>query len=112
MSGEAAPAGRSRAGTERPAPVPEDVGPVPPPADSPAGSAGEAREGVLRLLWSMVLGIVNTCLRYRVTGLAAEAAFFALLSLPPLVLGVIASLGYFSDVVGPETVNRVSDTII
>ena len=55
----------------------------------------------------MVIGIVNTCLRYRVTGLAAEAAFFALLSLPPLVLGVIASLGYFADFVGQETVDRV-----
>jgi membrane protein len=60
----------------------------------------------------MVLGIVNTCLRYRVTGLAAEAAFFALLSLPPLVLGVIASLGYFVDIAGPETVDRVSNTIL
>ena len=31
---------------------------------------------------------VGTCLRNRVTGLAAEAAFFALLSLPPLVFGL------------------------
>jgi membrane protein len=81
----------------------------------PPGRSGDAppvRETVPRLLWNMVLGIVNTCLRYRVTGLAAEAAFFALLSLPPLVLGLIASLGYFADLVGPETVDRVSETII
>ena len=93
--------------------------PVGPPGDAqpiassqPGEVSREARPGVLRLLWDIVIGIVNTCLRYRVTGLAAEAAFFALLSLPPLVLGLIASLGYFADVVGPETVDRVTATII
>lgn len=34
------------------------------------------------------------CLRYRVTGLAAEAGFFALLSMPPLILGMVASIGF------------------
>jgi membrane protein len=34
------------------------------------------------------------CMRYRVTGLAAEAGFFALLSMPPLVLGLVASVGF------------------
>jgi membrane protein len=34
------------------------------------------------------------CLRYRVTGLASEAGFFALLSLPPLVLGLFGGVGY------------------
>lgn len=42
----------------------------------------------------LVAGTVRTCLRYRVTGLAAEAGFFALLSLPPLVLGIVASVGF------------------
>src|SRR5918994_4175651 len=36
----------------------------------------------------------TTCLRYRVTGLAAEAAFFALLSLPPLVFGLAGAIGF------------------
>jgi membrane protein len=34
------------------------------------------------------------CLRYRVTGLAAEAAFFAILSLPPLVFGLAGAVGF------------------
>ena len=38
-----------------------------------------------RLLWRLVVTTVSTCMRYRVTGLAAEAAFFAVLSIPPLV---------------------------
>ena len=51
-------------------------------------------------------------MRYRVTGLAAEAGFFALLSLPPLILGLVGTLGYFDDIVGEETVNRVRERII
>jgi len=36
----------------------------------------------------------STCFTYRVTGLAAEAAFFAILSLPPLVFGLAGTIGY------------------
>jgi membrane protein len=36
----------------------------------------------------------GACLRYRVTGLAAEAAFFALLSLPPLIFGLAGAIGF------------------
>lgn len=36
----------------------------------------------------------SACLRYRVTGLAAEAAFFAVLSLPPLIFGLAGAVGF------------------
>jgi membrane protein len=39
---------------------------------------------------------VSSCFRYRVTGLAAEAAFFAILSLPPLVFGLAGTIGYIA----------------
>lgn len=55
---------------------------------------------------------VATCLRYRVTGLAAEAGFFALLSLPPLVLGLAGSLGYLSGMIGADAVAGVQGRII
>ncbi len=45
-------------------------------------------------LWRLVVSTVASCLRNRVTGLAAEAAFFALLSLPPLIFGLAGSIGY------------------
>jgi membrane protein len=45
-------------------------------------------------VWRLVVSTVGTCLRNRVTGLAAEAAFFALLSLPPLIFGLAGSIGY------------------
>jgi membrane protein len=50
-------------------------------------------------LWRWVVATVGTCYRNRVTGLAAEAAFFALLSLPPLIFALVGSIGYvFSSV--------------
>ena len=45
-------------------------------------------------LWRLTKETTAICFRYRVTGLAAEAGFFALLSLPPLVLGLVGSIGY------------------
>ncbi|HLL62670.1 MAG TPA: YihY/virulence factor BrkB family protein [Propionibacteriaceae bacterium] len=47
-----------------------------------------------RRSWSVVAQTFGACLRYRVTGLAAEAAFFALLSLPPLVFGLAGAIGF------------------
>ncbi|MDQ2757891.1 MAG: YihY/virulence factor BrkB family protein [Actinomycetota bacterium] len=59
----------------------------------------------------LVLETVRACLRYRVTGLASEAAFFMLLSLPPLVLGLFGGVGYVGRWLGPDTVTRVVDAI-
>jgi membrane protein len=52
---------------------------------------------VRRTLWRLVSSTVSACFRYRVTGLAAEAAFFAILSLPPLIFGLAGSIGYIAD---------------
>jgi membrane protein len=49
-----------------------------------------------RTTWKLVTQTVGTCLRYRVTGLAAEAAFFAILSLPPLIFGLAGSIGFIA----------------
>jgi membrane protein len=48
----------------------------------------------VHVVWRLIVSTVANCLRNRVTGLAAEAAFFALLSLPPLVFGLAGSIGY------------------
>lgn len=55
----------------------------------------------------LVLGTTQVSLRYRVTGLASEGAFFMLLSLPPLVLGLFGGVGYVGSILGPHTVDRV-----
>ena len=56
-----------------------------------AVQAAVARAG--SALWHLAVSTVSSCLRNRVTGLAAEAAFFALLSMPPLLFGLTGSIG-------------------
>ncbi len=48
-------------------------------------------------LWRLVVTTFGSCMRYRVTGLAAEAAFFAILSVPPLIFAMAGMIGYVSD---------------
>lgn len=48
-------------------------------------------------LWRIVVTTVGSCLRHRVTGLAAEAAFFAVLSVPPLIFALAGSIGFVSE---------------
>ena len=62
--------------------------------------------------WRLLRGTVGACLRYRVTGLAAEGAFFAILSLPPLVFGLAGSIGYVVGGFGSQTVEGVKAELI
>jgi membrane protein len=59
----------------------------------------------------LVLQTIRACLRYRVTGLASEAAFFMLLSMPPLVLALFGGVGYVGQLVGRTTVDQVTASI-
>ena len=69
-------------------------------AGTAGGPGGLARLGGLRRsrlvlgTWALTRATVSICMRYRVTGLASEAGFFALLSLPPLILGIFGGVGY------------------
>ncbi|MBB5936120.1 membrane protein [Streptomyces zagrosensis] len=64
------------------------------------------------MAWLLLKDTVNSCMEYRVTGLAAEAAFFTLLSLPPLLLGLIGLLGYLDAWTNTETVASIRDNIL
>ena len=48
-------------------------------------------------LWRLTVTTVGACMRYRVTGLAAEAAFFAVLSIPPLIFALTGAIGIVSE---------------
>jgi len=48
----------------------------------------------------------------RILGLSAEAAFWQLLSLPSLFLGLLAALGYFAEWAGPDTIDRVQQNLL
>jgi membrane protein len=75
-----------------------------------AGRRSRAR--VVRVVWQLIRETTAICFRYRVTGLAAEAGFFALLSLPPLLLGLVGSIGYLGNWVGTDVVKQVQERII
>jgi membrane protein len=59
------------------------------------------------VLARLTLETIRACLRYRVTGLASEAGFFMLLSLPPLVLGLFGGVGYVGSMLGPNSVDQL-----
>jgi membrane protein len=56
----------------------------------------------LRAAWRLVVRTVADSLDDRVPGLAAEVAFFALLSLPALLLMLLGSLGFLAEALGPQ----------
>ena len=64
-------------------------------------------------LWlaRVIAETVRICLRYRVTGLASEAGFFALLSFPPLILGLFGGVGYIGQRLGEVTVDSFTQQI-
>ena len=62
--------------------------------------------------WRLVVSTVGTCFRNRVTGLAAEAAFFALLSFPPLVFGLAGSIGYVFNSFSENQVEQIRSSIL
>jgi len=65
-----------------------------------------------RTAWALVKDTTNTCVEYRVTGLAAEAAFFTLLSIPPLLLCLAGTLGYLDDILGAGTIEKLEQDIV
>lgn len=74
--------------------------------------AGGAVRTCGRVGWTLVKGTAVGAFRYRVTGLAAEAAFFALLSLPPLIIGLIGTMGHLRGMIGTGTVEEIRTWLI
>lgn len=62
--------------------------------------------------WSVAVRTARCSVEDRVSGLAAEMAFFALLSLVPLVVALGASLGWLERVVGREAVETGRATVL
>lgn len=60
---------------------------------------------------SLARETASSCLRYRITGLSAEMAFWALLSLPPLALGTVGVLGYLHGALGPARAARLEQEL-
>jgi membrane protein len=48
----------------------------------------------------------------RILGLSAEAAFWQILSVPPLLIGLLGSLGYLSSFIGDDSVRQIEDQLL
>jgi len=91
-------------------------GPEPPrPADGAGRSGFVWPPWVLQLRetsWRIVVSTVAASMRYRVTGLAAEAAFFTVLSVPPLIFALAGAIGYVTQSFSPDQVEHVRTAIL
>ncbi|TWF92932.1 YihY/virulence factor BrkB family protein [Saccharopolyspora dendranthemae] len=71
------------------------------------------RDPRLRGLIRLATRTAESSGRYRLTGLAGEAAFFTLTSLPPVLLSVVAALGYVAGWLGrDDTVPAVESALV
>lgn len=93
---------------------------VQPASESPQPSSGRLHRARAlyrnvskrRTAWLLLKDTVNSCIEYRILGLAAEAAFFTLLSVPPLLLSMIGLLGYVDDWTGADTIASLETNIL
>jgi membrane protein len=63
-------------------------------------------------LWRLVVATVGSCLKHRVTGLAAEGAFFAVVSVPPLIFALAGGIGYVSGQFSEAQVDDVRRAVV
>jgi membrane protein len=75
-----------------------------------AAPTGNATRRTIRRR-SRVRVTFSLCLRYRITGLAAEAAFWVLLSLPAFALGTVGVLGYLHGQLGAARVAHLEQVL-
>lgn len=86
------------------------AGPQPPTAKLTAD--GEPRPHGLRAAWRLTTRTVVRAWDDNIFSEAAAAAFWQTLSLPPLLLGLLGSLGYIGGWFGPDTIVLAEQSII
>src|SRR5260370_3025178 len=65
-----------------------------------------------RRTWRLIVRTLQKAWHGSIFSEAAEAAFWQVLSLPPLLLGLLGSLGFVGSWFGPNTVGIVQQKII
>ena len=82
------------------------------PGRTPDAPAVEPSRGWLREGWWLARRTVTEIGDDRVLGLSAEAAFWTLLSIPPLALALLGLIGYVAPLFGPDALANVQDSIL
>jgi len=67
---------------------------------------------MLNVAWRVILETAKSSFGYRVTGLAAEAAFFAILSLPPLIFALAGAVGYVAQRLDVRTIDQFREQVL
>ncbi|GGZ31950.1 YihY/virulence factor BrkB family protein [Streptomyces poonensis] len=86
-------------------------------SESPSGRLHRARAlyrnvSKRRTAWLLLKDTVNSCIEYRILGLAAEAAFFTLMSVPPLLVSLIGLLYYVDAWTGTDTISSLENNLL
>lgn len=66
----------------------------------------------LAVAWTLTKATAREAWHDRVLGLAAEAGFWQLLSLPSMLLAILGVIGYFSGALGPDTLADLERAIL
>ena len=66
----------------------------------------QARRFMPRVVSQAITDTLSACFRYRVLGLAAEMAFFTLLSIPPLLFALASSIGFVAARIEPDLIGE------
>jgi membrane protein len=90
-----------------------DTGAAPAAAEDPAPRGRMARWPRLLRVPLQVLGqTVAKAWQDRILGLSAEAAFWQVLSVPPLLIGLLGSFGYLGHIIGAGRVTEIEDRLL
>jgi membrane protein len=91
--------------------------PVPPPSgatrvDSPGSGRLAGWPAWLRVPLEVARRTVAKAWGDRILGLSAEASFWQILSVPPLLIGLLGTLGYVGQVIGAGSVAEIEDRLL
>jgi len=75
-------------------------------------AAVPARRRRLGVAWTLISSTAVRAWRDRVLGLAAEAGFWQLISLPSLLLAVLGIVGFFSGTLGHDNIRDLENAIV
>jgi membrane protein len=81
-------------------------------ADDAPGEAGIRKASRAKRLRRLIVATVRGAHEDRVSRLAAEVAFFALVALPPTMLAILGSIGYAAAAFGPDLAGRVQARLL
>ncbi len=95
---------------------PADAAPAPAPgatrADLPQRGRLDHWPAVVRVPAQVLGRTVAKAWKDRILGLSGEAAFWQILSVPPLLIALLGSLGYLGSFIGADSVQTVEDTLV